>query len=112
MGELLFLDSGVGTKKEGDGTGRKEGGREGGRGMVTEERDAGRVGEVQSIAVFAEILTADHQAAERLKDGHGAGIDLSPGAAEAMDRCGAEGGDDGCEGREIVHGAAFLSQDQ
>ncbi len=77
--------------KKGDGEGQK-------RGKVTEERDAGRVGEAQSFAVIVKVPIAVHQAAEGFKNGHGAGVDLSPGAAEAVDGCGPKGGDDGCEG--------------
>jgi len=97
------------------GLGKKNGGMGGwgrSRGSFTEERDAWRIGEMQGFAVSSKILGAAHEAAEGFENAHGAGVDLRPGAAEAVDGCGPEGGDDRCEGREVIHGAAFLGQHQ
>ena len=75
---------------------------------LTKEGGAGWVGEMQCFTVLAEILRAGHQAPQGFKVAHGAGIDLSPGPAKAMDRCGAKGGDDRRQSGEVVHLATFL----
>ncbi len=55
MGELLFLGSGVSREK-----GRARGKVKAGGGGFTKERDARRVGEMQSFAVFSKVLGAAH----------------------------------------------------
>ena len=78
-----------------------------GRGL-TKEGDAGWVGEMQRVAVLAEVLRASHQAPQGFKVAHGAGIDLRPGPTKAMDRRGSKGGDNRRESGKIVHLATFL----
>ena len=69
---------------------------------ITKKGDAGWISKLQCFTVFAEILRATHKASESFEDAHRPGVDLGPGALEPVDGCCAEGGNNGCQGREIV----------
>ncbi len=52
--------------------------------MHTKERDAWRVGKMQTFPVLSKILSASHQSPHLLKDSNGPSWNLIPGSLETM----------------------------
>lgn len=64
----------------------------------TEEWNARWVGEMQGLAIFAEVLRAGHEPAHVLQNRRHASADLAPCPTKSMDRRSSKGGNDRCQG--------------
>jgi hypothetical protein len=76
----------------------------------TKEGNAGWIGKMQALAVFAEVLGAPHELTHLLEDSERASWYLIPRPLETMDWRSTERGYDGGQGRVIIQRATFLSQ--
>lgn len=70
--------------------------------IITEERNARRIRQMESLAVLAKILSASHDFTDHLESSGRLLADLRPGTGQSMDwRC-SKCRDDGCQGRVVV----------
>lgn len=63
---------------------------------------------MQRISIFPKILRATHEHSDLFQHGHGPSVDLGPCSIQPVDWSRSKSRNDGEQGREIVHRAAFL----
>lgn len=63
---------------------------------------------MQALSVLGKVLRAEHELAHSFKRDLGLLRDLVPSPLQTSNRCGAQSGDDGCDGGVVVQLSAFL----